>query len=271
MQCAVHAAVDRLLFWPGPWTETAPHVIVRVANLNLSSPRKTRPYPKMPYSIAYKTTCISKHKTDIRTRQNIHTRNTIPIFKSIFFPSDYTVVHLFLIKYIMHNIGQQQRKCHQYSLLVCTLSQKGFVVNTQLRLNALPLRLKKARFCMAFLWLSKKCECVKKSIISKSGFKKAKLAALPHVIMNKVVTGRWCPRTIQWARPVVLNLFYPVLSNKITRFTPNTLSGAHFLKYEINKLLQFRTYKNKLTFAWIYVSVNLPLGRWNLPPGVNLP
>jgi len=32
---------------------------------------------------------------------------------------------------------------------------------------------------------------------------------------------------------VLLNLFYisyPLLSNKITRFTPNTLSGAHFLK-----------------------------------------
>jgi len=33
--------------------------------------------------------------------------------------------------------------------------------------------------------------------------------------------------------PVVLELFYisyPLSSNKITRFTPKTLNGAHFLK-----------------------------------------
>jgi len=34
--------------------------------------------------------------------------------------------------------------------------------------------------------------------------------------------------------------YLTLLSNKITRFTPNTLSGAHLLKIRINKLLQFR-------------------------------
>ena len=47
--------------------------------------------------------------------------------------------------------------------------------------------------------------------------------------------------------PVILNLFsisYP-FTNKITRFTPNTLNGTHLSKIRIKKLLQFRMfYKN---------------------------
>jgi len=44
-------------------------------------------------------TCINKHKTDIKTRQK-HRYNTIPIFRSIFFPRNYIVLHSFSMKYI---------------------------------------------------------------------------------------------------------------------------------------------------------------------------
>ena len=60
---------------------------------------------KMPNS-SFKTythkTRITKHKIDINTRQK-HRYNTISIFRSIFFPCNYTVViHLFLINNIDH-------------------------------------------------------------------------------------------------------------------------------------------------------------------------
>ena len=47
--------------------------------------------------------CITttKNKTDIKTRQK-HGHNTIPLFRSIFFPRNYAVVHLFLINNIDH-------------------------------------------------------------------------------------------------------------------------------------------------------------------------
>ena len=44
----------------------------------------------------------------------------------------------------------------------------------------------------------------------------------------------------RWFKPVVLNLFYisyPFI-NQSYQIYPSTISGAHFLKYEINKLLQ---------------------------------
>jgi len=44
-------------------------------------------------------TCTATHKTDIKTGQK-HRFNTSPIFRSIFFPSNYTVVHLFFINNI---------------------------------------------------------------------------------------------------------------------------------------------------------------------------
>ena len=45
--------------------------------------------------------CITKHKTDLKTRQK-HRYNTIPLFRSIYFPRNYTVVHLFLTNKIDH-------------------------------------------------------------------------------------------------------------------------------------------------------------------------
>ena len=38
--------------------------------------------------------------------------------------------------------------------------------------------------------------------------------------------------------------YLTLLSNKITRFTPNILIGFHLSKFEINELLQFMIYKN---------------------------
>jgi len=46
-------------------------------------------------------TCTTTHKIDIKTRQK-HRYNTSPYFGSIFFPRNYTVVHLFLINNIDH-------------------------------------------------------------------------------------------------------------------------------------------------------------------------
>ena len=50
---------------------------------------------------------LCKHKTDIKTRQK-HRCNIIPIFRSIFFPHDYTDVHLFLMKDIEHFYGNRK-------------------------------------------------------------------------------------------------------------------------------------------------------------------
>jgi len=45
--------------------------------------------------------CTNKHKIDIKTLQK-HRYNITPIFRRIFFPRNYTVVHLFLINNIDH-------------------------------------------------------------------------------------------------------------------------------------------------------------------------
>jgi len=74
----------------------------RVANL--SSPKKNRPCPNKPNSSfeAYvNKTCTTTHKIDIKTRQK-HRYNTSPIFRSIFFPRNYNVVHLSFINKIDH-------------------------------------------------------------------------------------------------------------------------------------------------------------------------
>jgi len=44
-------------------------------------------------------TCVSKHEMDIKTHQK-HRHNKIPIFRSVFFSCNCTVVHMFFIKYI---------------------------------------------------------------------------------------------------------------------------------------------------------------------------
>ena len=46
-------------------------------------------------------TCTTTHKKDIKTRQK-HRYNTSPIFRTIFFPRNYTVVRLFFINNIYH-------------------------------------------------------------------------------------------------------------------------------------------------------------------------
>jgi len=43
--------------------------------------------------------CIIKHKIDNKNRQK-HRYNTIPTFRNIFLPRNYTDVHFFLIQYM---------------------------------------------------------------------------------------------------------------------------------------------------------------------------
>ena len=71
----------------------------RVANT-----KKAELVPKKPDSslrtYTHKTS-MTKHKIDIKTRQK-HRYTTILIFRSIFFPRNYTVAYLFLINNINH-------------------------------------------------------------------------------------------------------------------------------------------------------------------------
>jgi len=75
---------------------------------NLFSPQKVRPCPKKRQkkpNTSFKAysheTCIIKNEIDIQTRQkHQYNYDTIPIFTSIFLPSNYTVLHLFLINNI---------------------------------------------------------------------------------------------------------------------------------------------------------------------------
>jgi len=93
-------------------------------------------------------TCLNKHKTGIKTRKK-HRYNTISIYRNIFFPRNYTVVHLF---YQVHlNIFRRTVKSLQYSCTVIDSGQKRFVVNIQLRecfarTRTKPFRLKKPDF-----------------------------------------------------------------------------------------------------------------------------
>jgi len=64
---------------------------------------KRQKKPNTSFKAYSDKTCIIKHKIDIKTRQK-HQYNyiTITILRSIFFPSNYTVLHLFLVNNIDH-------------------------------------------------------------------------------------------------------------------------------------------------------------------------
>ena len=70
--------------------------------------KKTRPCPKKgqkkpdsSFTAYTHKICITNQKIDIKTCQN-HRYYTIPLFRSIFFPRNYTVTHFFLINSIDH-------------------------------------------------------------------------------------------------------------------------------------------------------------------------
>ena len=63
--------------------------------------QKSQKKPDSRFEAYAHKTCTTTHKVDIKTGQK-HRYNTSPIFRSIFFPCIYTVVHLFLsITYII--------------------------------------------------------------------------------------------------------------------------------------------------------------------------
>jgi len=66
--------------------------------------QKSQKNPDSSFEAYTHKTCTTKHKIDIKTRQK-HRYNTSPIFRSIFFPHNYTVVHLFFINNIDHFLG----------------------------------------------------------------------------------------------------------------------------------------------------------------------
>jgi len=76
-------------------------------------------------------TYLTKHKTDVRTHQK-HSYNTIPLFRSIYLPRIYTVVHLFLMNQIDHFCGNSKIFSIFWATCVVTDSfQKRFVINMQ--------------------------------------------------------------------------------------------------------------------------------------------
>jgi len=102
--------------------------------------------------------CINKHKTDIKTHQK-HRFNTIPIFKSIFFPRNCTAVHLFLIKYIEHFQGNSTIFAIFFApCMVIDSCQKKFMMIMQLKqcfVRAKPFPTEKQLGFVWFFWFSK--------------------------------------------------------------------------------------------------------------------
>jgi len=142
--------------------------------------------------------CINKHKTDIKTHQK-HRFNTIPIFKSIFFPRNCTAVHLFLIKYIEHFQGNSTifaiffapcmviDSCQKKFMMIMQLKQcfvraKPFPTEKQLGFVWLFLIFKK-NLTPAF-WFSNKPSALKKSQNFKSHWQPCTLIWLIHNMVH---------------------------------------------------------------------------------------
>jgi len=105
-------------------------------------------------------------------------------FISNFFPRKYTVIHLFLIKYIKNFEDNSKIFAIFFApFMVIDSHQKRFVINMQLRqclARAKPFRLKKIkkRILTGIFDFQKNPSASKKSWISKFGFKNVKLATL---------------------------------------------------------------------------------------------
>jgi len=103
--------------------------------------------------------CITKHKTDIKTRQK-HRKIQFQSLEASYF-SVITVVRLLLIKYIDHFLGNSKiLETFCASCMVIDSRHKRFVINMQPRQCFARTKLcdcKKARFCLDF-FMSKKCQ-----------------------------------------------------------------------------------------------------------------
>jgi len=96
--------------WYLTWTGCQPVFTKKKQTLS----KKSRIYSSFK-PVTHKIYIITKHKTGIKTCQ-IHRYDIIPLFRSIFLPCNYTVVHLFLsITSIIF------RATTKYFLFLCTL------------------------------------------------------------------------------------------------------------------------------------------------------
>ena len=117
--------------------------------------KKTDLVPKKPNSnfeaYAHKT-CTTTHKIDIKTRQK-HRYNTSLIFRSIFFPRNYTVVHLFFINNINPLGNSKIFVIFCAPCMVIDPRRERFVINMQL------FYFQKSQRCSKYLnfkvWLQK--------------------------------------------------------------------------------------------------------------------
>jgi len=90
-------------------------------------------FPLPPLRPAPSCITITKHKIDNKTRRK-HRYNTIPIFRSSFFPLNYTAVHLCFTKYIANCQGNSNILAIFFTpCMVIYSRQKRFVMNMQLR------------------------------------------------------------------------------------------------------------------------------------------
>ena len=113
-------------------------------------------------------TCTTTHKIDIKTRQK-HRYNTSLIFRNIFFPHNYTVVHFLFI----NNIDYVKGNSKIFAIfcapcMVIDLCRKRFVINMQLRqcfAGANPIRLKISQKKNRFVYFQKKSKVFKKARI----------------------------------------------------------------------------------------------------------
>jgi len=125
---------------------------------NLSSLKQDRPCPQKPNSsfeaYAHKT-CTTTRKIDIKTRQK-HRYNTSPICRSIFFPRNYTVVHLFSVNNIDHLGNSKLFAIFCALCMIIDPHRKRFVMNS----------------LWSFFYFQKSQRCSKKSDFQSLAWKK---------------------------------------------------------------------------------------------------
>ena len=118
--------------------------------------QKSQKKPNNNFKAYSHKTYITKHKIDIKTLQK-HRYNTISIFRSIFFPRNYTVEHLFPISNIDNFWGNSKIFAIFCALcMVIDPRQKRFVVICSSD-NVLPepFRLKKIQILFGFFYFQK--------------------------------------------------------------------------------------------------------------------
>jgi len=167
----------------------------RVANLY--SPEKARPCPQKSQKktdSSFETYThkkrITKHKTDIKTRQK-HRYNKISIIRSSFLSRNYTLIHLFLTNNIDHfQVNSKIFAIFCTPCMVMDSRQRRFVMNMQFRQCfawAKPFRLKKARttqILSGFFWIPIKAIGIEKKPELQNLASRVKLTALQWTSQN---------------------------------------------------------------------------------------